>query len=197
MEEALANASALLAVQSARLPPCLSSSDRAFVKALLRDSYAYQPPGYRMCTHYQKRDDFRSGVRTLQSQIRTASVNPTIAADHWNPELDLMKPILDGKKMVYLVTRNSSTRFPCLASPGPVVESRKLKTHLARIGYTETSRGKGSHVVYQHEGRQKPSVTVPCGKTLTLGVAGRIAKVIGYSNVRELCEVIRGKQILH
>jgi predicted RNA binding protein YcfA (HicA-like mRNA interferase family) len=88
--------------------------------------------------------------------------------------------------LVYVVSKGPKTKFPCHASPAPPVERKGLVRLLNKSGFDKTSRGKGSHVVYEKQGPPKVSITVPYGKTLSQHVSGNIASQLGYGSRGDL-----------
>jgi predicted RNA binding protein YcfA (HicA-like mRNA interferase family) len=72
----------------------------------------------------------------------------------------------------------------------PVISGEELIKVLKKLGY-EVVRQKGSHVRLKAEG--KPSLTVPCHKTLKPGLLNKILKEVGLSR-EEFDFLLKGKK---
>lgn len=150
VEEALASAQEYRKFSAKKPPLGLSSDDVMGIKEQLFKSYGHRPPGYRCGQDHLSNGAFAWGINTLIAQLVQGSSR---TSPNDSPE---KFPIGKGKFHNYfsdnwtLVSTNCSVNGPRKPPPFALtVKNSSLEAFLKGHGFAPTSRGKGSHRVWE------------------------------------------------
>jgi hypothetical protein len=120
--------------------------------------------------------------------VQEADLNPICIRDDWNFAPNLIQSIFKVNQGIWtVVPAGTRSILPTKATHGQVVYSRnEIVSFLKNIGYSIVDGGsKGSYIRLEKEGA-KPILLPENRKTISLGVAKNIAKIIGFRKPSEI-----------
>jgi len=194
LEESLASAAMIRNLSSKSLQKNFSSQDISKIRRAIKVNMPLKPPGYRKGIHFLSPASFKKGKLDLaasifhSSLIKSNHINtlPTFGIgsggweayfrNTWSLEITLKTGV-----------RDKSTPPFALSLP-----SKKVKSFLKSQGYSPTELGKGSHEVWQADG--KPNITLPSRRDYEgYDAMKNVASALGLKNLRDLENKIRSR----
>jgi predicted RNA binding protein YcfA (HicA-like mRNA interferase family) len=146
----------------------------------LKDTFKYDPPGYRMAGHYLSQNDFKNGVSILQCQINEGTLTPRQSHLDWQCATQMIHSLFNHRSNIYsIVKRGSRPILPSKVFPKPCSTNDMIKIYQKK-GFSVISGGKGSHVKLRNS--YGDTMILPGNrKELSVGVLNSALKSIGYS----------------
>jgi len=181
LEEALANADAFRMVKTAPYSRCLGKTVGNALQKYLEWHFPFDPPGYRMASHYLTKPRFNRAMNLLQSQVQDANLHPR--GPHWDWELanrlhESFFKVDDGLPLK-VVKPGLGVRPLLPVLPYRSISSREMIRVAENEGYTIINgAGKGSHVRMGKTGCRSLTIPGNC-RDLSPGVTKSTLKVLG------------------
>jgi len=180
LEEALANADSYRRLGELSRNNPLPHQIKIATKHYLRDTFKYDPPGYRMAEHYLSLNEYKNGVANLQCQINEGTLAFKQNYQDWFSATQMIHSLFNHRSNIYSVVKKGSHSilpakvFPKSCSTGDMIRIYQNK------GYKIVPGGKGSHVKLRNS-RGETMILPGNRKELSIGVLNSALKSLGYS----------------
>jgi hypothetical protein len=186
LEEALASAAMIHSLGQLGGNKLFTKIELDAIRTALKDGFPNKPPGYRKATDYISPKRYKIGLRNLGKSIHDASLDlssqPLIKPHFLIGTSALDKFFVNTVQVVTIGDTKNISKFPFL---GLSVPQRKITDLLRNYGYEPTNKGKGSHTVWESQG--KPSITLPQRSDQEgYKVLKNITRSLGLESLREL-----------
>jgi predicted RNA binding protein YcfA (HicA-like mRNA interferase family) len=191
LEEALASASMIHSLANLGGKNLYTKVELTAIKEALKAGFPTKPRGYRQAINYVSFKSYKVGLRNLGKSIHDSSLflsnqpimNPSFAIG----ASTLDKYFINTAQVVSTSNSVQASNFPPI---GISVPHRKITELLKKKGYEPTAKGKGSHTVWESQG--KPSVTLPHRSDQEgYQVLQNVAKSLGLDSLRALQNEIK------
>ena len=180
LEEALANADSYRRLSEFSRKNPIPYPIMIGAKQYLKNTFKYDPPGYRMAEYYLSQNDFKNGVSLLQCQINEGALATRQSHLDWLSATQMMHSLFNHRSNIYsIVKRGSRPILPSKVFPKPCSTSDMIKIYQNK-GFSVVPGGKGSHVKLKNSNGD--TMILPGNrKELSVGVLNSALKSLGYS----------------
>jgi hypothetical protein len=118
LEEALANADSYRRLDEFSRKNPLPYQIKIAAKHYLKDTFKYDPPGYRMAQQYLSPGEFKHGVAVLQCQINEGTLTFKQNHEDWFSASQMIHSLLNHRSNIYsVVNRGSHPILPTKVFP--------------------------------------------------------------------------------
>ena len=180
LEEALANADSYRRLDEFSRKNPTPHQIKIAAKQYLKDTFKYDPPGYRMAQHYLSPSEFKHGVASLQCQINEGALAFKQNHEDWFCAPQMIHSLFNHRSNIYsVVNRGSHPILPAKVFPKSCSTGDMIKIYQNK-GYKIVSGGKGSHVKLRNS-RGETMILPGNRKELSIGVLNSALKSLGYS----------------
>jgi hypothetical protein len=191
LEEALANADSYLRLTQNHYTKAITPLVLKATRAYLRDTFPFEPPGYREAQHYLTASAFQDGQNELLCRVRAANLHHGRKPADWELATGMTRGMFKVTDAIsVLVPRGGQVKMPVkYLLPVPTCRPDEMIRLYKSAGYT-VRQGRGSHIILEAEGR--PSMTIPeTHDELSIGVAKNALRVLGDYKIADLPRLVR------
>jgi len=191
LEEALASAAMIHSLAGDAGKNLFTKVELTAIKEAIKTGFPLKPRGYRQAVNYVSSKSYKVGLRNLGKSIHDSalfgSMQPILVPSFAIGTSTLDKYFINTTQVVSTSNSVEASDFPPI---GISVPNRKITKLLKKKGYEPTAKGKGSHTVWESQG--KPSVTLPQRSDQEgYEVLQNVAKSLGLDSLRALQDEIR------
>lgn len=194
LEESLANAESYRRLGESRYMQRLDNAILGGLHQYLRNSIPAQPASYALGMNYVPEKCYRSGLWTLQSQIRDGTTSTNAPPGHWSVAPNMITPLKDIADRIYVILPLGTRPIfrPTSVDPGAATSSRTLEGALTKhYGYRPVPGGKGSHVKLIKAGA--PMIIIPGNRpVVSPGVVKHVLNAVGGYPLSRLRDFLDG-----
>lgn len=187
LEESLASAAMIRNLSTKSLEVNFSKQEISKIRRAIRANIPLKPPGYRKGIRFLSPTSFKGGKVSLAASIfhlRLVNTNHINALPTFGISLGEWGPYFRNTWTLE-IAKNSGVKNQSVPPFALSLPSKKVKSLLKSEGYSPTDLGKGSHVVWQADG--KPSITLPSRRDYEgYDAMKNVANALGLKNLREL-----------
>ncbi len=188
LEEALANADSYRRISDFTRTDPLLNQIKYGAKQYLKDTFKYDPPGYRKAQFYLGQEEFKNGLAILQCQINEGTLSIKQNHEDWFYATQMIHSLFNHRSSIYSVVKKGTRPIlPSRIFPKPCSTDEMIKIYKAK-GYHPIPGGKGSHVKLRNSNGE--TMILPGNrKELSIGVLNSALKNLGYS-IKDLSNLI-------
>jgi predicted RNA binding protein YcfA (HicA-like mRNA interferase family) len=191
LEEALANADSYLRLTQNHYTKAIGPIVRTATRDYLRNSFPFEPPGYREARHRLTSATFQDGQNELLCRVRAAQLHHGRNPADWNLATGMTRGMFKVTDAIsVIVPRGAQVKMPIKhLLPVATCRPKEMIRLYESVGYTWRT-GKGRHIVLSAPDRL--SMTLPGGRDeLSVGVAKNALRVLGNYSIAELPKLLR------